>query len=66
MQVIYRVVISIRYNSANFDFIDPVAACKFADAAKVNNTESEDGKVKVFIQLLSKEEVMEDEDRECC
>lgn len=57
MQVIYRVVISIKYNSAIFDFIDPVAACKFADAAKINNTESADGKVRVFIQLLTKEEV---------
>ena len=57
MQVIYRVIITIRYYSANFDFIDPIAACKFADAAKVNNTESEDGKVKVFIELLSKEEM---------
>ena len=56
MQVIYRVVISIKYHSATFDFIDPVAACKFADAAKVNNVDGTDGKVKVFIQLLYKEE----------
>ena len=62
MQVIYRVVISIRYNSATFDFIDPVAACKFADAAKINNVEGEDGKVKVYIQLLSKEELEENAD----
>ena len=60
MQVIYRVVIKISYNSASFDFIDPVAACKFADAAKINNVNGEDGKVKVFIQLLSKEEVDEE------
>lgn len=61
MQVIYRVVISIRYNSAIFDFIDPVAACKFADAAKINNVENEDGKPKVTIELLTKEEIENDD-----
>ena len=55
MQVIYRVVISINCNDAYFDFIDPSAACKFADAAKVNNVEYT--KVRVFIQLLNKEEM---------
>lgn len=61
MQVIYRVIISVRsHYSATFDFIDPVAACKFADAAKVNNVDGEDGKCKVNIQLLSKEEIEDD------
>lgn len=62
MQVIYRVVISIKYHSATFDFIEPNAACKFADAAKVNNVEGEDGKVSVYIQLLSEEDIKEDAD----
>ena len=57
MQVIYRVVIEVGYRSAIFDFIDPVAATKFADAAKINNVENEDGKARITIQLLSKEEV---------
>lgn len=63
MQVIYRVIISVHSHptySATFDFIDPVAACKFADAAKVNNVDGEDGKCKVNIQLLSKEEIEDD------
>lgn len=59
MQVIYRVIIAISYNSAAFDFIDPVAACKFADAAKVNNVEYDNNTVKVSIELLTKEEVEE-------
>ena len=57
MQVIYRVVIKVGYLSATFDFIDPVAATKFADAAMINNVENEDGKARITIQLLSKEEV---------
>ena len=57
MQVIYRVILKISYNIAAFDFIDPVAACKFADAAKVNNVATDDGKCKVSIQLLCNEEV---------
>ena len=60
MQVIYRVIIAISHNSATFDFIDPVAACKFADAAKVNNVDGKDGKCEVNIQLLSKEEIEDD------
>ena len=60
MQVIYRVVIAVSYHSATFDFIDPVAACKFADAAKVNNVDGKDGRCEVMIQLLSKEEVDEE------
>jgi hypothetical protein len=61
MQIIYRVVLKISYNSATFDFIDPVAACKFADAAKVNNVDGEDGKCMVSIQLLTKEETEKDD-----
>ena len=57
MQVIYRVVIKVGYLSATFDFIDPVAATKFADAAMINNVENEDGKARITIMLLSKEEV---------
>lgn len=57
MQVIYRVQIVISYHEATFDFIDPVAACKFADAAKVNNVDGKDGRVQIYIQLISKEEL---------
>ena len=64
MQVIYRVVIKVGYKSAIFDFIDPVAATKFADAAKINNVENEDGKARITIQLLSKEEVEDAEDED--
>ena len=61
MQIIYRVVIAVSYHQATFDFIDPVAACKFADAAKVNNVDGKDGKVEVSIQLFTKEELEEED-----
>lgn len=60
MQIIYRVKIDIRY-IAIFDFNNIEQACKFADAAKITNVDGEDGKAKVTIELLTKEEIENDD-----
>lgn len=56
MQIIYRVILKIKYNIAFFDFNNIEQACKFADAAKVTNVESEDGMVNVTIELIRPDE----------
>ena len=56
MQIIYRVVLLVGFHETKFDFIDPGAACKFADAAK-GNLSGANGDVRIYIQLLTKEEI---------
>lgn len=61
MQIIYRVIIKIKYNRAFFEFNNIEQACKFADAAKVTNVDGEDGKARVTIELIRPDEVEEDD-----
>lgn len=58
MQIIYRVKIDYM-RVAMFDFNNIEQACKFADAAKVTNVNN--SKVKVSIELLTKEEAEADD-----
>ena len=62
MQIFYRVKLHIAYHVGVFDFNNFEQACKFADAAKVSNVKWHDDKVRVTIDLLTKEEAEEDYD----